>query len=302
MLKSSTLRDDLSAGFVVFLVALPLCLGIALASGAPFFSGMIAGIVGGVVVGIVSQSHVSVSGPAAGLAAVVLAGITSLGSFEAFLVAVVIAGLIQIAMGILKIGSMAEYFPSSVISGMLTAIGIIIILKQIPHGLGYDHDTAFLTEDGMGGMDDMHLALLSINPAAALICFLSLAILLLWDKPAIKKRVGALPSGLIVVVLGVAMGEWLLPSFTSWNISPEHKVNVPVAASASEFLKLFSMLFGSQTCFKINYHSRFIFYYYTVRTKGLTTGQQQFLFIKHSPTQVKIRFQLRMLNQTAQIS
>jgi MFS superfamily sulfate permease-like transporter len=239
--KSNTLRYDISAGFVVFLVALPLCLGIALASGAPFFSGMIAGIVGGVVVGIISNSHVSVSGPAAGLTTVVLAGIATLGSFEAFLTAMVVAGLIQIGMGLMKIGSMAEYFPSSVISGMLTAIGIIIILKQIPHGLGYDHDVAFLTEDGMGGMSEMQHALSHINPAAALICLLSLALLATWEHPLVKKTLGAIPGGLIVVLMGIGMSEWLLPTFTQWSVSPEHKVNVPVPASAQEFFKLFSM-------------------------------------------------------------
>ncbi len=240
MTRTSTLRDDISAGFVVFLVALPLCLGIALASGAPFFSGMIAGIIGGIVVGFLSNSHVSVSGPAAGLTTVVLAGIATLGSFDAFLVSLVIAGLVQMLMGILKIGSIAEYFPSSVISGMLTAIGIIIILKQIPHGLGYDHDQAFLTEDAPGGLTDTLTSMLAINPASTLVCLLSLGLLLLWDRPAIKKKVGAVPAGLFVVLLGIGMSEWLLPMFTNWQISPEHKVQVPVPASTREFFGLFT--------------------------------------------------------------
>jgi MFS superfamily sulfate permease-like transporter len=241
MINSNTLRYDISAGFVVFLVALPLCLGIALASGAPFFSGMIAGIIGGIVVGFLSNSHVSVSGPAAGLTTIVLAGIATLGSFEAFLVALVIAGGIQATMGILKIGSIAEYFPSAVISGMLTAIGIIIILKQIPHGLGYDNDIAFLSEDGVAGFKETLYSLLHFNPAAVLVCLLSLGILILWDRPAIKSRFGILPGGLVVVLLGVGMCEWLFPAVEGWNISAEHKVQVPVPQSIGDFFGLFSL-------------------------------------------------------------
>jgi len=137
----ANIKSDLPAGIVVFLVAVPLCLGIALASGAPFFSGMISGIIGGIVIGFMSNSHLSVSGPAAGLAAVVLASITKLGAFETFLLAVFLAGAIQLILGFLKSGAIANYFPSSVIKGMLTAIGIIIILKQIPHAFGYDKDS-----------------------------------------------------------------------------------------------------------------------------------------------------------------
>ncbi|MHA7837287.1 MAG: SulP family inorganic anion transporter, partial [bacterium] len=135
-----TLPRDLVSGAVVFLVALPLCLGIALASGAPLFSGLIAGIVGGIVVGLLSGSHTSVSGPAAGLTAVVAAQIASLGSFEAFLAAVVIAGILQIGLSLARGGFIAAYFPSSVIKGLLAAIGVILILKQIPHLLGHDTD------------------------------------------------------------------------------------------------------------------------------------------------------------------
>ena len=136
----ANLKYDLPAGLVVFLIALPLCLGIALASGAPLFAGMIAGIVGGLVVGSLSGSHTSVSGPAAGLTAVVLVSIQQLGSFEAFLLAMVVAGVFQLILGFAKAGMIANYFPSNVIKGMLTGIGIIIILKQIPHALGYDKD------------------------------------------------------------------------------------------------------------------------------------------------------------------
>ena len=135
-----TLKNDIPASIVVFFVALPLCLGIALASGAPLFSGLIAGIVGGIIVGSLSGSKIGVSGPAAGLAVIVLTSIQDLGSFEIFLYAVVIAGIIQLGFGYLKMGVIGYYFPSSVIKGMLSGIGIIIILKQIPHAFGYDKD------------------------------------------------------------------------------------------------------------------------------------------------------------------
>lgn len=134
------LKQDLPASLVVFLVALPLCLGVALASGAPLLSGIIAGIIGGIVVGTLSASHASVSGPAAGLAAVVLTAITSLGSYEVFLAAVVIAGVIQLIAGLSKVGFIANFIPTNVIKGLLAAIGIILILKQIPHAVGYDKD------------------------------------------------------------------------------------------------------------------------------------------------------------------
>src|SRR5689334_14229536 len=137
---SSTLIRELAAGSVVFLVALPLCLGVALASGAPLFSGLLAGIVGGIAVGLLSGSQTSVSGPAAGLTAIVAAQIATLGSFRAFLLAVVLAGLIQVALGIARAGSVAAFFPSSVIKGLLAAIGVILILKQVPHVLGHDPD------------------------------------------------------------------------------------------------------------------------------------------------------------------
>lgn len=139
-LSGKYIKNDISAGVVVFLVALPLCLGISLASGAPFFSGLISGIVGGIIIGALSSSNLSVSGPAAGLAALVYAAIANVGSFELFLTAVVLAGIIQMLLGAAQLGGIAEYFPSSVIKGMLTSIGILIIAKQIPHAVGYDRD------------------------------------------------------------------------------------------------------------------------------------------------------------------
>ena len=136
----ANLKSDFASGLVVFLVALPLCLGIALASGAPLFSGIISGVIGGIIVGYLSQSHISVSGPAAGLTAIVLTAITDLGSFNTFLLAVFIAGLIQLALGFIKAGTISNFFPTNVIEGMLAGIGVIIILKQIPHAFGYDPD------------------------------------------------------------------------------------------------------------------------------------------------------------------
>lgn len=235
----STARYDFSAGIVVFLVAVPLCLGIALASGAPFFSGMISGIIGGIVVGLLSNSHVSVSGPAAGLVAIVLAGIATLGSFEAFLLATILCGVLQMAMGVLRLGALAEFFPSGVIRGMLTAIGIIIIIKQLPHGFGYDVDTSFLNDHDVGyGIDIAH-ALQQIHPGAALVCMLSLALLILCDSAVIKKYLGLFPVGLLVVLAGIGINEWVLPQWDGWFIGEEHRVTIPVAASAQEFFNYF---------------------------------------------------------------
>jgi len=176
------LKNDLPASVVVFFVALPLCLGIALASGAPLFAGLISGIVGGLIVGVLSGSQVGVSGPAAGLAAIVLAAIGTLGNYQDFLLAVVLAGLIQVVFGILKAGTIAYYFPSSVIKGMLTGIGIIIILKQIPHLIGYDQDPegdlAFFQVDGGNTFSTITDSLSAISPGATLIGFISLGVFL----------------------------------------------------------------------------------------------------------------------------
>src|SRR5688572_3036741 len=151
------LKSDLPSGLVVFLVALPLCLGIALASGAPFFSGLISGIIGGIVIGSLSGSKLSVSGPAAGLAALVLGAITNIGAYDLFLCAVFIAGILQVLMSVAKLGGIANYFPSSVIKGLLTSIGILIIAKQIPHAFGYDRDErGNLTELFPFGNETMH--------------------------------------------------------------------------------------------------------------------------------------------------
>lgn len=243
------LKSDLPAGIVVFLVALPLCLGIALASGAPFFSGMIAGIIGGIVIGVMSNSHLSVSGPAAGLAAVVLASITKLGTFETFLLAVFIAGAFQFLLGFLKAGAIANYFPSSVIKGMLTAIGIIIILKQIPHAFGYDKDAegdfSFLQMDGENTFSGLFNSISKIDMGATIICLISLAILIIWERPFFKKKLRLLPGGLVAVIVAVVLNEQLFKSGSSLAVSNtdkvNHLVNVPVANSFNDFLGFFTL-------------------------------------------------------------
>jgi MFS superfamily sulfate permease-like transporter len=239
------LKQDLPASIVVFFVALPLCLGIALASGAPLFSGLIAGIVGGIVVGALSGSAVGVSGPAAGLAAIVLTAIGTLGGYQNFLLAVVLGGAIQLLFGVLKAGIIGYYFPSSVIKGMLTGIGIIIILKQIPHFFGYDADPegdfAFFQVDGETTFSEILRAFQNISPGATLIALVGLGILILWDKVLSKKhRVFQLIQGpLVAVVLGI-----LFHSLTKGNgtlgIAAEHLVNVPIPEDASSFLAQFS--------------------------------------------------------------
>src|SRR3954463_4821577 len=178
------LRHDAAAGLVVFLVALPLCLGIAMASGAPLFSGIIAGVIGGIVVGFLSQSHVSVSGPAAGLTAIVLTAITDFGAFDVFLMSVFIAGLILLALGVLKAGSISNYFPTNVIEGMLAGIGIIIILKQIPHAFGYDADfegdQAFAQSDGSNSLSSLFSIVDYIQLGSIVITIISMIILIAW--------------------------------------------------------------------------------------------------------------------------
>lgn len=239
------LKNDLPASIVVFFVALPLCLGIALASGAPLFSGLIAGIIGGIVVGAMSGSQIGVSGPAAGLAAIVLTAIGALGGFENFLLAVVLGGVIQLIFGILKAGIIGYYFPSSVIKGMLTGIGIIIILKQIPHFFGYDEDPegdfAFFQVDGENTFSEILNALNNISPGATIVAVLGLAILLLWDKVLSKKgKIFKLVQGpLVAVVVGIVFYN-LTKGSDFWGISADHLVSVPVPKDASSFLAQFS--------------------------------------------------------------
>ncbi|GLU43373.1 SulP family inorganic anion transporter [Allomuricauda sp. NBRC 101325] len=239
------LKNDLPASIVVFFVALPLCLGIALASGAPLFSGLIAGIIGGIVVGALSGSQIGVSGPAAGLAAIVLTAIGTLGGYENFLVAVVLGGIIQFIFGILRAGIIAYYFPSSVIKGMLTGIGIIIILKQIPHFFGYDSDPegdwAFFQVDGQNTLSEIINTINFISPGATLIAIIALAILILWSTILSKKsKIFELVQGpLVAVVIGIVYYVFTQDHDTL-GISNEHLVKVPVPDSFESFLGFFS--------------------------------------------------------------
>jgi len=239
------LKNDIPSSIVVFFVALPLCLGIALASGAPLFSGLIAGIVGGIVVGGLSGSKIGVSGPAAGLAAIVLAAIGTLGGYENFLVAVVLGGIIQILFGVLKAGIIGYYFPSSVIKGMLTGIGIIIILKQIPHFFGYDADPegdfAFFQVDGENTFSEIINAFNFISPGATLVAALGLGILVLWDKVLTKKaRVFQLVQGPLVAVVAGIVFFVVTKGNDFWGISSDHLVSVPIPEDATSFMNQFS--------------------------------------------------------------
>lgn len=208
------LKTDLLSGIVVFLVALPLCLGIALASGAPLFSGLIAGIVGGIVIGLLSNSAISVSGPAAGLAAIVLVSIANLGSFETFLLAVILAGLMQLAMGFAKAGVFSSYLPSNVIEGMLAGIGVIIFLKQLPHSTS--------------------------SPGAIIIVLVSLAILIAWNVVPFLKTQKVVPGALAAVAVGIALNEAFKAAGSGLALPQQYLVNLPVPASFSDFLGQFN--------------------------------------------------------------
>ncbi len=240
------IKNDLPASIVVFFVAVPLCLGIALASGAPLFAGIIAGIVGGIVVGIASGSPLGVSGPAAGLAVIVLTSITALGSWPAFLLAVVLAGIIQLIMGFAKAGFIAYFFPSSVIKGMLTGIGLLIILKQIPHAVGYDKDAggdlSFLQADGGTTFSALSNALNAITPGAFLIAAISIALLILWDKVLTKKhRIFQLLQGpIVVVVLGIVMNSLYQSGTLNFSLAEDQVVRLPVANNLTEFFSFFT--------------------------------------------------------------
>lgn len=242
----SNLGSDLPAGIVVFLVAVPLCLGIALASGAPLFSGIIAGIIGGIVVSLLSGSPLGVSGPAAGLAVIVLTSIQSLGSFEAFLMAVVLSGLIQIILGVLKAGVIGYYFPSSVIKGMLSGIGIIIILKQIPHALGYDADPegdySFIQPDGHNTFSELVYMMGSLSNAAIIISAVSMIILILWEMEFMKKSPFSkvVQGPLVVVIVGILLNLFFQNDAT-YTLRSDQLVTLPVAESLNGFIQLFTL-------------------------------------------------------------
>jgi MFS superfamily sulfate permease-like transporter len=235
----ANLKSDFASGLVVFLVALPLCLGIALASGAPLFSGIIAGIVGGIVVGYLSKSHLSVSGPAAGLTAIVLTAITDLGAFNIFLTAVVIAGVMQLLLGFIKAGSISNYFPTNVIEGMLAGIGVIIILKQIPHAFGYDPDfvgdEAFFQSDGQNTFSELFQVFNHIQLGSILITLVSLAILILWNKVEFLKKIKLIPPALVAVIVSIVLNEFFIQSSSNFAILKEHLVTLPVPTSLAEF-------------------------------------------------------------------
>ena len=239
------IKQDIPASIVVFFVALPLCLGIALASGAPLFSGLIAGIVGGIFVGFLSGSQIGVSGPAAGLAAIVLTSIGSLGGFENFLLAVVLGGAIQIVFGLLKAGVIGYYFPSSVIKGMLTGIGIIIILKQIPHFFGYDADPegdfAFSQIDGQNTFTEILAPLAGIQIGPTIVAVIGLLILILWDKVLSKKgKIFTLIQGPLVAVFIGIIYYVLTNGNSDFGIQASHLVQVPVPEDLSSFKAQFT--------------------------------------------------------------
>jgi MFS superfamily sulfate permease-like transporter len=237
------IKENFPSGLVVFLVALPLCLGIALASGAPPLSGIIAGIVGGLVVGSISNSNISVSGPAAGLTAIVLTAITDLGAFELFLCAGIIAGVLQLILGFIRAGSISNYFPNNVIEGMLAAIGIIIILKQIPHALGFDkdyegHESIFDNGLNFGYFTELFGA---VQPGAIIITLISVAILIIWDKVPALKRIKMLPGALVAVVTGIILNQVFKMTGSSLEIQTQHLVSLPVPRSFDDFKNLVTM-------------------------------------------------------------
>jgi MFS superfamily sulfate permease-like transporter len=238
------LQSDIPASIVVFLVAMPLCLGIALASGAPLFSGLIAGMIGGIVVGALSGSSLGVSGPAAGLAVIVLDIITKMG-FETLLVVVVLAGIIQVILGFVKGGVIGYYFPSSVIMGMLSGIGIIIFMKQIPHALGYDKDPegdlSFQQADGENTLSELFNVLDYISPGALIITAVSLAILLVYETRYFKSRriFQIIPGPLVAVVMGIFL-NLMFQGSSIYQLLEDQTVTLPGASSMSEFFGNFT--------------------------------------------------------------
>ncbi len=241
-----SLPHDLTASIVVFLVALPLCLGVALASGAPPLSGIIAGISGGIVVGLASRSHLSVSGPAAGLTAIVLAAIATIGSFQGFLVAVVLAGVLQVILGFCKAGVIGDYVPNSVIKGMLAAIGLILILNQVPHLLG--DDSHFETDERVNQekgniFSNFIYAFTNINSTAFLVGVVCLAFHFGWEKFVSKRKgfIRFIPAPLLIVFTGIGINAAFLNSTPATALSGEHLVRIPVSSSANEFFSFFTM-------------------------------------------------------------
>ena len=240
------LKNDLPAGLVVFLVALPLCLGIALASGAPLFAGIIAGIVGGTLVASLSGSSLSVSGPAAGLTVIVLNAIGTLGSFDTFLMAVVIAGLLQVMLGYLRAGIIGYYFPSSVIKGMLAAIGIILIIKQFSYAVGYDlanPELGLAASNGSGFGASLLQYLNHMHPGALIIASVSIAILIAWEQPFVKRIAlfKILPGALFAVIAGMLLNAYFQYNLPAYYLSGKQLVTLPVSHSSQDFVGQFHL-------------------------------------------------------------
>ncbi len=237
------IKTDATSGLVVFLIAVPLCLGIALACGAPLIAGINAGIVGGLIVGFFSKSHLSVSGPAAGLTAIVIGAIATLGSFEIFLCSVVVAGLIQFILGVVKAGGISNYIPSNVIEGMLAAIGVIIILKELPHAVGYDRDNIGDFFNGIFQADPNNESIVNsilhtighVHPGALVIAAVSIGLMILWQRPFAKK-IQWLPGALVAVIAGVIINEIFAAFGSNLALANEHLVNLPVAENFSDYL------------------------------------------------------------------
>ncbi|MGR8933596.1 MAG: SulP family inorganic anion transporter [Gammaproteobacteria bacterium] len=235
------LRYDIPASIVVFLVALPLCLGIALASGAPLFSGIIAGIVGGLIVAWASGSQLSVSGPAAGLTVIIAGAIETLGSFNGFLISVILAGILQLMLGFLKAGIIGAFFPSAVIKGMLAAIGLILIIKQVPHATGYhesfEGDESYMQEGAKSSFFEFIGSLETITPGVTVVSAGSLLLLIIWDSGFMQGFIltRLIPAPLLAVLWGVSYNSLALQFAPAWSISAEHLVSLPLLSGAADF-------------------------------------------------------------------
>lgn len=231
--------SDLKSGVVVFLVALPLCLGISLACGVPIFSGILSGIVGGIIVGIFSSSRYSVTGPAAGLTAIVVTSISQLGSYEYFLAAVFFAGIFQIIFGVIKAGFISNFIPNAVVKGMLAGIGIILIIKQLPHFVGYDADPEgdmyFVQSDGHNSISDLYYMFNFITPGSLIIGFISFFLLLISEKPFYKKNkiFSFIPGPLLVVGFGILLNV-AFSGYSFLEISSKHLVNLPIIKNLND--------------------------------------------------------------------
>ena len=240
-------KTDLSAGLVVFLIALPLCLGISLASGAPLFSGIISGIIGGIVVGFVSGSNINVSGPAASVALVVYTAIQTMGSYEAILLAVILAGVFQIILGFLKAGTVAYFFPNAMIKGILASIGLVLILKQIPHAFGIDEVfegiESFRQNDGRNTFSEIVYVMQNIGWGATIITFVSLFIIIFWDRPVMKKFAffQFFPSALAAVVVSIGLNALYKIYFPDLILGSNHLVQLPVAENFMAFIGFFTL-------------------------------------------------------------